>query len=117
MPTRTRNNGIPVVSLDLSSLSTVQLLKPNFSPCPTIFLHIASEFWRTAAQAALAAKLKEEKIVGQAKNVIMFLGDGWGVTTLTPARILKGKEVDKLPFGEEGVLHVDTFPHTGTSKV
>lgn len=47
----------------------------------------------------------------------MFLGDGWGVPTLTAARILKGQERDNLTFGEEGQLHVDTFPFSGTSKV
>lgn len=77
----------------------------------------ASETWRVAAQEALAQKIREERIVGKAKNVIMFLGDGWGVPTLTAARILKGQKIDNVTFGEEGQLHVDTFPVSGTSRV
>lgn len=40
-----------------------------------------------------------------AKNVIFFLGDGMGITTMTAARIYK--------VGEEGDLTLDTLPETG----
>jgi len=75
------------------------------------------EFWVKSAQDTLANLLKTERIVGEAKNAIMFLGDGWGVPTITLARILKGQEVDNVTFGEEGQLHIETFPHVGMSKV
>ncbi|ODM98731.1 Alkaline phosphatase [Orchesella cincta] len=74
------------------------------------------ESWITSAQDDLANRLKGERKFGVAKNVIMFLGDGWGVPTITLARILKGQEIDKVTFGEEGQLHVDTFPYTGMSR-
>ncbi|CAL8109404.1 unnamed protein product [Orchesella dallaii] len=74
------------------------------------------ESWVTSAQEDLASKLRTQTKVGVAKNVIMFLGDGWGVPSITLARILKGQEVDHVPFGEEGQLHVDTFPFTGMSR-
>uniref|UniRef100_A0A3B1KBN4 alkaline phosphatase n=1 Tax=Astyanax mexicanus TaxID=7994 RepID=A0A3B1KBN4_ASTMX len=38
------------------------------------------------------------------KNVMLFLGDGMGITTITAARILK-------------VMTMDTFPHVGLVKV
>lgn len=42
------------------------------------------------------------------KNVVFFLGDGMGITTLTAARIYK--------VGEEGELTIDTLPETGFVK-
>lgn len=71
-----------------------------------------------SAQETLASKIKDDQqIVGEAKNVILYLGDGWGIPTLTAARILKGQEVDQdVKWGEEASLHVDTFPFSGLSK-
>lgn len=42
------------------------------------------------------------------KNVVFFLGDGMGMTTLTAARIYK--------VGEDGELTIDTLPETGFVK-
>ena len=53
--------------------------------------------------------------IGVAKNVIIFLGDGMGISTVTSARILKGQLQNKT--GEESVLSFETFPHVGLSKV
>lgn len=47
--------------------------------------------------------------------MILFIGDGMGVSTVTAARIyggqLKGKQ------GEESVLEFEKFPNVGLSKV
>ena len=51
----------------------------------------------------------------KAKNVILFLGDGMGVTTITPARILKGQLQNKP--GEETKLVFEDFPNTCLIKV
>ncbi|XP_021960381.1 alkaline phosphatase isoform X2 [Folsomia candida] len=75
-----------------------------------------AEFWRKNAQDDLAKELLKQPIEAQAKNVILFLGDGMSIPTVTAARIFKGQKVDGLPFGEEGQLHMDTFPFSGTSK-
>ena len=45
----------------------------------------------------------------RATNVILFLGDGMGVSTVTAARILKGRE--------ESLLYFERFPNTALSKV
>ncbi|KAJ3599083.1 hypothetical protein NHX12_033046 [Muraenolepis orangiensis] len=52
--------------------------------------------------------------VGMAKNLILFLGDGMGITTVTAARILKGQLAGFN--GEETSLAMDTFPHVALSK-
>lgn len=50
-----------------------------------------------------------------ARNVIIFVGDGMGIQTVTAGRIFKGQQ--KHNSGEESELVWDSFPHTGFSKV
>ena len=50
----------------------------------------------------------------RAKNVILFVGDGMGVSTVTAARILEGQMKGKP--GEENRLSFDAFPYTALSK-
>ncbi len=51
---------------------------------------------------------------GAAKNVILFVGDGMGVSTVTAARILDGQK--KGMQGEENNLSFDKFPFAGLAK-
>lgn len=50
----------------------------------------------------------------QAKNVILVVGDGMSITTLTAARIWQGQQEGKL--GEEHFLHFEQYPHTALIK-
>ncbi len=50
----------------------------------------------------------------KAKNIIFFVGDGMGVSTVTAARILEGQLKGKM--GEENMLSFDLFPYTAMSK-
>ncbi|MCO7223926.1 alkaline phosphatase [Pleionea sp. CnH1-48] len=54
------------------------------------------------------------KLRGKAKNVILFVGDGMGVSTVTAARILEGQNNNLS--GEEYQLSFDKFPFAGLSK-
>lgn len=49
-----------------------------------------------------------------AKNVILFIGDGMGVSTVTAIRILDGQQ--KGLSGEDNVLPFEQFPHVALSK-
>ena len=69
--------------------------------------------WYTDAQAQLLEKLATNNQF-KAKNVILFVGDGMGVSTLTSARIHKGQLEGNM--GEEGYLSFETFPHTALVK-
>ncbi|WP_158769737.1 alkaline phosphatase [Paraglaciecola sp. L1A13] len=69
--------------------------------------------WYADAQIKLAAKLQTNNQF-KAKNVILFVGDGMGVSTLTAARILQGQQAGNL--GEEGYLSFESFPHTALVK-
>lgn len=51
---------------------------------------------------------------GAAKNVILFVGDGMGISTVTAARILEGQIKGML--GEENVLSFGHFPFSGLAK-
>ena len=55
-----------------------------------------------------------------AKNIILFIGDGMSLTTLTAARIFKaqynGRRKGKRVNGEESNLTFQTFPHMALSK-
>ena len=53
-------------------------------------------------------------ITPSAKNVILFIGDGMGVSTVTAIRILDG-QLKGMP-GEENVLSFERFPHVALSK-
>ncbi|KAG9351160.1 hypothetical protein JZ751_025050 [Albula glossodonta] len=50
----------------------------------------------------------------RAKNLILFLGDGMGVSTVTATRIFKGQMEGKP--GEETVLTMESFPYLALSK-
>ncbi|XP_063060386.1 alkaline phosphatase, tissue-nonspecific isozyme [Engraulis encrasicolus] len=73
------------------------------------------EFWRSMARDDLNAALNRKLNTNVAKNIMLFLGDGMGVTTITAARILKGQLQNRT--GEETVMTMDTFPYVGLAKV
>ncbi|MDH1471803.1 alkaline phosphatase [Shewanella sp. GD03713] len=72
--------------------------------------------WYVDAQARVtkADGLSVNNDVGAAKNVILFVGDGMGVSTITAARILEGQLKGKT--GEENSLSFETLPYVGLSK-
>ncbi|KAL7825345.1 hypothetical protein AOLI_G00325520 [Acnodon oligacanthus] len=72
-------------------------------------------FWRAQAQATLQSALSRKLNTNVAKNIVLFLGDGMGITTITAARILKGQLENQT--GEETVMTMDTFPYVGLAKV
>lgn len=51
----------------------------------------------------------------RARNVIIFLGDGMSISTITASRILKGQLNGNK--GEEDFLEFDRFPHSALIKV
>ncbi|NXI55172.1 PPBI phosphatase, partial [Chloroceryle aenea] len=71
-------------------------------------------FWNEQAAAAIKASLNIQPRIGQAKNLILFLGDGFGIPTITATRILKGQEQGNL--GPETPLALDAFPYVALSK-
>ena len=78
-------------------------------PAPT------GDAWFDAGQDALYARKMADPRGGQrAKNVILFIGDGMDITTVTAARIYDGQT--KGMMGEGNVLSFEAFPHVAFSK-
>ncbi|GAB1285190.1 Alkaline phosphatase [Apodemus speciosus] len=71
-------------------------------------------FWDQKAKEALEIAKKLQPIQTSAKNLIIFLGDGMGVPTVTATRILKGQLTNHL--GPETPLAMDHFPYMALSK-
>ena len=79
------------------------------------------DFWKNAGQDELANALniRNNLIEKKAKNVIIFVGDGMSLPTLTAARIYKAQKAqnfDGSVNGEESTLFFEQFPHVGLSK-
>lgn len=69
--------------------------------------------WFVDGQQTVMAKTKLTTR-NKAKNVILFVGDGMGLSTLTAARILDGQ--NKGQSGEEGYLSFEAFPYSAQVK-
>ncbi len=71
--------------------------------------------WRSAGRAAVErARALSPDAKQRAKNVIVFVGDGMGMSTITAARIFDGQRHGKL--GEESELAFESFPYLALSK-
>ncbi len=76
-----------------------------------------SNAWFTAGEGKVQQAKANNSLqaqLGQAKNVILFVGDGMGVSTVTAARILEGQTMGKM--GEEHQLSFEKFSYSGFSK-
>lgn len=61
-----------------------------------------------------AASIGVSRKAGGAKNIILFVGDGMGISTVTAARILEGQQ--RGLAGEENQLAFEQFPFAGLAK-
>ncbi|NWZ34205.1 PPBI phosphatase, partial [Brachypodius atriceps] len=82
--------------------------------CPVPEEEEDPSFWNQQAAAAIEASFNIQPRIRQAKNLILFLGDGFGIPTITATRILKGQQQGKL--GPETPLALDAFPYVALSK-
>ncbi|MCP5159270.1 MAG: alkaline phosphatase [Gammaproteobacteria bacterium] len=70
--------------------------------------------WYDAGQQALKEAKRLNSNERRAKNVILFVGDGMGISTVTAARILSGQFQGK--DGEKNSLSMETLPYVALSK-
>jgi alkaline phosphatase len=94
--------------------STKTLSRDNLTTSYTNDWFIDGEKSIQTAEANWQSVEAIEDFKGKAKNVILFVGDGMGVSTLTAARILEGQRKGML--GEENRLSFEEFPFTGFAK-
>lgn len=67
-----------------------------------------------SAQAELATRLAQKPNTNKAKNIILLIGDGMGITTVTASRIYGGQKAGK--DGVSNNLTMDTFPYLALSR-
>ena len=85
------------------------------SALPAAAADVDPAWWKQ--QGAIALDKARSWSPGQperARNVILFVGDGMGVATVTAARILEGQLRGER--GEENSLSFEQFPHLALSK-
>lgn len=70
--------------------------------------------WLASGQAAVQARLAVKPNIRHAKNVILFVGDGMGPTTVTAGRIFDGQTRGEP--GEDNSLAFEIFPYTALVK-
>ncbi len=99
-----------LVLLSLVVTSVGQTVKPPFP----VKRKETPDTWQRDGWNALERAKREKIRHGKAKNVILFIGDGMGVTTLTAARIFEGQL--RGESGEENRLSFEEFPFSALSR-
>lgn len=114
--TKRRSMRLPLALLAAMLLFWVamQLFPPPADePAAVPLTEADAEYWREQGRAALM-RAAEPSPPPPARNVILFLGDGMGVSTVTAARILAGQLAGGR--GEDHRLYMETLPRTGLAK-
>lgn len=100
---------ISVDKSDAEDAPSAAAASPSALPSP-VPAHQRQSPWYTDAQGRVASSPAGHG----AKNVVLFIGDGMGISTITAARILAGQQAGNS--GEENRLSFETFPQTGLVK-
>lgn len=73
------------------------------------------EKWINNAKNNINLMLSRQQNGNIAKNIILFLGDGMGISTVTAGRIRKGQKKGKS--GEEEITNMESLNHVALAKV
>ena len=99
-----------ILLLSLALVSSSQSVRPPF---PVKRVETA-ETWRRDGWKFIADGKNQLPRKGLAKNVILFLGDGMGISTVTASRIFEGQQHGES--GEENRLSFENFPYRALSE-
>ncbi len=105
------------------SLACLLALSPAAHSQP-VATPASSEPTYIAARAEIAARTKTAGANARARNVILFVGDGMGITTITAARIFEAQQRAKaaggsypgFAGGEENLLAFEKLPNRALVK-
>ncbi|WOJ97636.1 alkaline phosphatase [Congregibacter brevis] len=106
-------SNVTIVESDTKEAPTQLMTMVSVADSPIPDYQLTSP-WYTDAQARVSRSLAMGGSKGKAKNVVIFLGDGMGISTITAARILAGQQAGNS--GEENRLSFEEFPVTGLVK-
>ncbi|XP_064928901.1 intestinal-type alkaline phosphatase [Columba livia] len=110
-------SGVGLPDLTMQLLALLALCLGLWAGLSTAVIPVEEEnpsFWNNQAAAAIQASFNIQPRIREAKNLIIFMGDGFGIPSLTATRILKGQQKGNL--GPETPLAMDTFPYVALSK-
>lgn len=96
-----------------ASMSNSQVSTDTPDHADVLPTHQRNSDWYLSGEHHIASRQMGDTLP-RARNVILFIGDGMGVSTVTAARILDGQR--KGMSGEENSLSFDTFPFSGLVK-
>lgn len=104
-------NGLEIEILTATKIMGSMLL---FAASVTALAQEDAAYWRQLGSRAMDEAERLKPITTPAKNVILFIGDGMGVSTVTAARILQGQLSGHS--GEENFLAFERLPYTALAK-
>lgn len=114
------NNSIIALTILISLAACNDSEKNNTITQESLATNISNEWYVQGAKVIETADANWKSaseistLKGKAKNVILFIGDGMGVSTLTAARIFDGQRKGML--GESNSLSFEKFPFSGLAK-
>lgn len=108
---------ILVTQLCLITYCLADELHPNHQKSRSYPTSEDIDYWRNLGLKELHSAQSLAKIENRAKNIIIFVGDGMSLPTLTASRIYKAQRKSSKSSGEESLLTFEQFPHIGLSKV
>jgi alkaline phosphatase len=74
----------------------------------------ATDDWQVMGRSAVSEARRLAPNTRPARNVVLFVGDGMGIATVTAARILDGQQKGSL--GEQNLLSFERLPYLALSK-
>lgn len=95
-----------LAALTLSTTATAQTITQG--------AQVTTEDYRRQARDEVARLKASTPINARAKNVIIFIGDGMGISTLTAARIYQGQKLGR--DGESFTTAMDSLAHAALVK-
>ena len=108
-----RNFSTPKMASALLALAAAIAAAPCFAN-PGRDEQRTTAYWQQQGQAALEQALAAQVNTRKAKNIILFVGDGNGITSVTATRIFDGQS--KGLAGEDNQLSYEKFPHVALAK-
>ncbi|KAF0162543.1 MAG: alkaline phosphatase [Rhodocyclaceae bacterium] len=103
-----------LVAASVAATFAAGAVSPAFADTPVVQGPESVQDWFDNGQKFIADSKRVHAHPHKAKNVILFVGDGMGVSTVTAARILDGQM--KGMTGEENRLAFENFPYLALSK-
>ena len=85
------NIATPLTSLCKTAACSALLLSSSMLLHSNAQTAESPETWYQAGQTELQRVLSQQANTGRAKNIILFVGDGMGISTVTAARIHDGQ--------------------------